>query len=137
MAMPRLINAYSYIQTCFTERIEKKTGIPITSLRVSGGGSQSRVAMQVTADVFGIPTARPHIYETSGLGASIDLAVGLGLHRDFETAVNAMTRIGDVFEPDFVAHKLYDDLYRHVYKKMYKQLKPLYEKIREITGYPK
>jgi len=119
------------------ERIEKKTGIPIRSLRVSGGGSQSRVAMQVTADVFGIPTARPHLYETSGLGASIDAAVGLGLHRDFETAVNAMTRIGDVFEPDFVAHKLYDELYRHVYKKMYKQLKPLYEKIREITGYPK
>ena len=119
------------------ERIEKKTGIPITSIRVSGGGSQSRVAMQVTADVFGIPTARPHLYETSGLGASIDLAVGLGLHRDFETAINAMTRIGDVFEPDFTAHKLYDDLYRHVYKKMYKQLKPLYEKIREITGYPK
>ena len=119
------------------ERIEKKTKIPIISLRVSGGGSQSRVAMQVTADVFGIPTARPHLYETSGLGASIDLAVGLGFHRDFETAVNAMTRIGDVFEPDFAAHKLYDDLYQHVYKKMYKQLKPLYEKIREITGYPR
>jgi sugar (pentulose or hexulose) kinase len=118
------------------ERIEKKTGIPITSLRVSGGGSQSRVAMQVTADVFGIPTAKPHLYETSGLGASMDAAVGLGFYRDFETAVGAMTRTGDIFEPDFSAHRIYDDLYRQVYKKMYKRLKPLYEKIRLITGYP-
>ena len=118
------------------ERIEKRTRIPIKRLRVSGGGSQSRVAMQVTADVFGIPTARPSIYETSGLGAAIDAAVGLGLHRDFKSAVEAMTHIGDVFEPDMKAHQVYDALYRQVYKKMYKNLKPLYGRIRDITGYP-
>ena len=60
------------------ERIEKRTSIPVTKLRVSGGGSQSKSAMQLTADIFGMPTARSHIYETSGLGASIDVAVGLG-----------------------------------------------------------
>jgi sugar (pentulose or hexulose) kinase len=119
------------------ERIEKKTRIPITSLRVSGGGSQSQKAMQVTADVFGLPTARPHLYETSGLGAAIDLAVGIGLHSDFKTAVRAMTRTGDVFEPDPASHRLYDALYKEVYCKMYKKLKPFYEKIREITGYPR
>ena len=118
------------------ERIEKRTRVPIHDLRVSGGGSQSRVAMQVTADVFGIPAARPFVYETSGLGAAIDAAVGLGLHRDFETAVEAMTQIGEVFEPDMKAHKIYDSLYRQVYKKMYKNLKPLYRRIRDITGYP-
>jgi len=118
------------------ERIEKRSRIPIRELRVSGGGSQSRVAMQVTADVFGIPTARPSMYETSGLGAAIDAAVGLGLHSDFTTAVEAMTHIGDVFEPDPDAHQRYDALYREVYKKMYPRLKPLYRRIREITGYP-
>jgi hypothetical protein len=30
----------------------------------------------------------------------------------------------------------YQRLYREVYLKMYRQLKPLYQKIREITGYP-
>ncbi len=119
------------------ERIEKRTHIPITSLRVSGGGSQSRNAMQLTADIFGLPTARPHIYETSGLGAAIDTAVGLGLHSDFESAVKAMTHIGEVFEPDRKNQDLYEQLYNDVYQKMYKQLKPLYERIREITGYPK
>ena len=119
------------------ERIEKRSRTPITSLRVSGGGSQSRNAMQITADIFGMPTARPHLYETSGLGAAIDAAVGLGLHPDFKTAVKAMTHVGDVFEPDQKNHRLYDALYHDVYKKMYRRLKPLYERIREITGYPK
>jgi sugar (pentulose or hexulose) kinase len=119
------------------ERIETRSRTPITSLRVSGGGSQSRNAMQITADIFGMPTARPHLYETSGLGAAIDAAVGLGLHPDFKTAVKAMTHVGEVFEPDQKNHRLYDALYHDVYKKMYRRLKPLYERIREITGYPK
>ena len=119
------------------ERIEKRSGTKITSLRVSGGGSQSRIALQLTADIFGLPTAKPHIYETSGLGAAIDAAVGIGLHPDFNTAVKAMTRVGEVFEPNQKNNALYDALYHDIYKKMYKRLKPLYERIREITGYPK
>ena len=118
------------------ERIERRTKVPIKSLRVSGGGSQSRVAMQVTADVFGIPTAKPSIYETSGLGAAIDGAVGLGFYSDFQTAIKAMTHIGEVFDPDMKTHQMYDSLYHQVYKKMYKHLKPLYGRIRDITGYP-
>ena len=119
------------------ERIEKRSRTPITSLRVSGGGSQSRNAMQLTADIFGLPTAKPHLYETSGLGAAIDAAVGLKLHPDFKTAVRAMTHVGEVYEPDQRNHRLYQALYHGVYKKMYKRLKPLYKRIREITGYPK
>ncbi len=118
------------------ERIEGRTRVPISEIRVSGGGSQSRQAMQITADVFGLPTARPHLYDTSGLGAAIDLAVGLGLHPDIDTAVAAMTRIGEVFAPDPERHARYDALYRRVYCRMYQRLKPLYDEIRRITGYP-
>lgn len=118
------------------ERLERRTRTPITSLRVSGGGSQSNQALQLTADIFGLPTARPHLYETAGLGAAIDAAVGLGLHADFPSAVKAMTHIGRLFEPDPSNHRRYERLYQEVYKKMYKRLRPLYEKIRQITGYP-
>ena len=119
------------------ERIERRSGTPITSLRISGGGSQSRNAMQLSADIFGLPTAKPHVYETSGLGAAIDAAVGLGLHEDFKSAVKTMTHVGEVYEPNQKNQRLYDALYHDVYKKMYKRLKPLYERIRKITGYPK
>lgn len=118
------------------ERIERRSKIPITSLRVSGGGSQSTRVLQLTADLFGLPTSRPTLYETSGLGAAVDAAVGLGYYSDFESAVAAMTRFEDMFEPDLTNHRMYEDLYHQVYKQMYARLKPLYEKIRKITGYP-
>jgi sugar (pentulose or hexulose) kinase len=118
------------------ERTEKRTHIPITEIRVSGGGSQSPAAMQLTADIFGLPTTKPHTYETSGLGAAMDVAVGLKLHSDFNVAVKEMTHPGEAFEPIAENHKVYDELYSRVYCKMYERLQPLYDEIREITGYP-
>jgi sugar (pentulose or hexulose) kinase len=119
------------------ERCQRRSGVEMTELRVAGGGSQSDAAMQITADIFGLPTARPHLSEASGLGAAIDAAVGLGLHPDFATAVAEMTRVGRVFEPEEHNRRIYDGLYHEVYRKMYRRLRPLYEKIRDITGYPK
>ncbi|MBS7661264.1 FGGY-family carbohydrate kinase [Pseudomonas lalucatii] len=118
------------------ERIERRSGSKITRLRVSGGGSQSDAAMQLTADIFGLPAERPHTYETSGLGAAIDCAVGLGLYPDFPSAIRGMTRVGRVFQPDPQAQQTYQRLYLEVYLRMYRQLRPLYRSIRAITGYP-
>ena len=119
-----------------TEKTEQRTKIPIKSIRISGGGSQSDKAMQITADIFNLPAARPKLYETSGLGAAIDCAVGLGWYSNFYDAVAEMTGISRVFEPDKDSSAQYDELYRRVYKKMYKNLKHLYNEIKDITGYP-
>lgn len=119
------------------EQIEKRSGVPIQRLRVSGGGSQSDAILQITADVFGLPVERPHTIETSGLGAAIACMVGVGLQPDFTSAVQSMTRTGEVFYPNKENHALYNRLYREVYCKMYQRLQPLYQNIRRITGYPK
>lgn len=118
------------------EQIEKRTRRPITRLVVAGGGSQSDVAMQIAADIFGLPAERPHVYEASALGAAMNVAVGLGLFADYPAAVRAMTRSGQVFQPDPASQRTYERLYRNVYTKMYRQLQPLYREIRDITGYP-
>ena len=118
------------------ERTAKRTGTPLTSLRLAGGGSQSEAAVQLTADVFGLPVARVHTHETSGLGAAMDAAVGLGIHPDVPAAVAAMVRVGEVRDPDPATHAIYDELYRGVYRPMYDRLKPLYREIRRITRYP-
>ncbi len=118
------------------ERTERRTRTAIREIRVAGGGSQSAEALQITADVFGLPAARPHVYEASGLGAAIDAAVGAGLHPDFETAIQEMTRVRDVFEPRADVAAVYDALFRQVYSRLYPRLRPLYESIRRITGYP-
>ena len=118
------------------ERTERRTKVPITELRVAGGGARSDRVVQIVADVFGLPVGRPHTYETSGLGAAIDAAVGLGIHPSFEAAVLAMTRVVETRDPEPGAAALYDELYRRVYRRMYERLQPLYEEIRAITGYP-
>jgi sugar (pentulose or hexulose) kinase len=92
--------------------------------------------MQITANIFNLPAERPHLHETSGLGAAIIAAVGLGLHPDFATAVREMTRVGQVFAPEVQHVRTYEQLYRKVYCRMYRRLRPLYREIREITGYP-
>ncbi|MFM8320640.1 MAG: FGGY-family carbohydrate kinase [Chloroflexota bacterium] len=129
-----ILEGLAYALRDGAERIEKRSRVPIRELRVAGGGSQSDAAMQLTADIFGLPAARPHVYEASGLGAAIDAAVGLGLHPGFEQAAAAMTHLGDTFSPDPRAHATYEELYRGVYLKMYDQLRPLYEKMYRAAG---
>lgn len=131
-----ILEGLAYALREHKERIEKRSKTKITELRVSGGGSQSDAAVQLTADVFGLPTSRPHIYETSSLGAAISASVGLGIHKDFATAIGKMTRVADTFQPIPENQKLYDKLYSEVYLKMYEKMKPLYQKIQDITGYP-
>jgi sugar (pentulose or hexulose) kinase len=118
------------------ELTEKKNQVPITEIRATGGGSRSDSVMQITADIFGLPVHRPHTNETSALGAAIDAAMGLKFFPDFNTAVNAMTRIQDIFEPISNNVEIYQDLYQRVYLNMYKKLLPLFKKIQDITGYP-
>ncbi|MGV7209809.1 FGGY-family carbohydrate kinase [Oxalobacteraceae bacterium A2-2] len=118
------------------ERIEKRSGTAITELRVAGGGAQSDAAMQLTADIFGLPAARAHVAEASGLGAAMAVAAGLGLHADFGAAARAMTRPGRVFQPVADHRAVYDQLYRRVYLKMYHRLQSMYREIAAITGYP-
>jgi sugar (pentulose or hexulose) kinase len=115
---------------------EKRNRVPMTRVRAAGGGSQSDGMMQITADVFGLPTERPHTHETAVIGAAIDAAVGLKLFPDFPSAVAAMTRVARVFEPAPANVELYGKLYERVYLRMYRQLLPLYREIQEITGYP-
>lgn len=131
-----IIEGLTYALREGKERFEKRSGHTISTLRVSGGGSQSNEVMQITADIFGLPVERPHTYETSGLGAAINAAVGVGLYPDYATALAKMTHAGERFTPNPENVALYEQLYRDVYLKLYARLEPLYGSIRTITGYP-
>lgn len=112
-------------------RIERRTRTPITELRVSGGGAQSDPVLQLTADVFGLPTSRSHTFETSGLGAAIDAAVGLRWYPNAASAARSMTRLDRTFEPNPHTRAVYDDLYG-IYTQLYAGVKPLYDAMRRL-----
>jgi sugar (pentulose or hexulose) kinase len=131
-----MIEGLTYALREGKELLEKRSGTALKRLVISGGGSQSDQVMQITADIFGMAVERPHTYETSGLGAAMAAAVGTGVYSDFPTAVAQMSHVADRFEPQPDNQAIYQALYNDVYKKMYRHLKPTYEAIRSITGYP-
>jgi sugar (pentulose or hexulose) kinase len=115
----------------------RHSGNTIAELRVGGGGSQSDEIMQITADVFGLPAMRMHTGNLAALGAAIDAAVALGIHKGFPEAVERMVRVKRTFQPVSENVKIYDRLFREVYVKMYPALSPLHNRIAEIANYPK
>lgn len=131
-----LIEGLAYALLEGRERLERRNGVKMQRLRVSGGGAQSEQILQLTANVFNLPVERPHTNETSALGAAISAMVGLGRFAHFAEAQQAMCQPPKRFLPEPAIAVQYQRLYREVYLKMYRQLKPLYQKIRDITGYP-
>lgn len=131
-----ILEGIAYALKDGTLRTEKKTKIKIKKIRVSGGGSQSKNALQLTADIFNLPVEKPHTYETSSLGAAINAAVGLKLYPDFETAIEKMCHVSEIYMPIPENVIRYNQLFYKVYNKMYKILKPLYNNIYKIINYP-
>jgi len=118
------------------EKIQSKSRRKIERAAVSGGASQSDEICKITADIFNIPMVKGQTHETSGLGAAILVAKGLGWFSNLNEAVNKMVHVQKIFKPVPDNVKIYQKMYSKVYSKMYKVLKPLYSQIREITGYP-
>ncbi|MBT8117132.1 MAG: FGGY-family carbohydrate kinase, partial [Gammaproteobacteria bacterium] len=130
-----LLEGIAYAWREGKERIEQRAGHKVERLRVAGGGSRGDLVMQLTADIFGLPVARPHTSETSALGAAINAAVGHGLYPDYGSATAAMTHTGDVFDPDIRTSRLYDSLYKETYLPLYAKLRPIYRSMRRLTGF--
>jgi sugar (pentulose or hexulose) kinase len=115
------------------EKMESRSRVPITELYVSGGGSQSQTALQITADVFNLPVQVPQYYETSGLGAAINAAVNRGVYPNYASAVKAMCRTRTTLQPIDANVKLYDAMFTSVYQQLYQRLSPLYKALKAIN----
>ncbi len=114
--------------------LERDFGEKITQVKVSGGGAKSDVAMQITADVFELPVARPHTTETCALGAAINGAMAVGWYKDADEAAAAMTRAERVFEPKAKNVAIYDELYNGVHKKLYPALKDIHATLGAVAA---
>jgi sugar (pentulose or hexulose) kinase len=117
-------------------KIEKRGKIKFQKLAVSGGASQSDEICQISADVFNLPIVRGTTHESSGLGAAIITAYGTGCYGSIKEAIAKMVDYQFTFEPNPKKAELYKRIFKEVYQKMYKALKPLYKEIQDITGYP-
>ena len=93
--------------------------------------SQSPAAVQLTADVFGLPVGRPaHPRDVRPRRGDRRGASGSGCIRRSRPPSAEMTRLARTASRTRPRHALYDELYRRVYRRMYDRLQPLYEEIR-------
>ncbi len=118
------------------EKIQAKGKVKVQQAALSGGASQSNAICQIAADIFNLPMVKAATHETSGLGAAVLTAKGIGAYESIQEAAGRMTRPATRFNPDPNHVAIYKALYERVYKKMYKALSPLYKEIQQITGYP-
>lgn len=86
-------------------------GVAVSAMRACGGPAHSRTWNAIKADVTGFPVEVPRVMETALVGAAIVAAVGVGVHPDVPSAIEAMTAIGERVEPDPATHARYDEVY--------------------------
>ena len=93
-------------------------GVPLTKMVVSGGGSNGDLFMQILSDVFGVPAHRNMVNGAAGLGAAICVALGLGVYKDRQDAVNHMVHKRDTF----MHQKKNTELYHKINTQVYQQI---------------
>jgi xylulokinase len=90
----------------------------------SDGGTNSRVWMQITADVLGAPVTTMDNAHGSSVGAAFVAAIGVGLAKDWAD-ISSLSRPGITFQPDPAAHRAYETGYAR-YRRLYETLAPYF-----------
>ena len=74
-------------------------GIEATLGRVSGGGSRSRLWLQIVASALELPLEQVAVQEGAAFGAALLGGVAAGMWEDVDAAVAATVRPGVTIEP--------------------------------------
>ena len=62
--------------------MEQDSGVRLDVLRVDGGVTANELAMQIQADVLGVPVSKPVVAETTALGAAYAAGLAVGFWKN-------------------------------------------------------
>lgn len=77
--------------------------VPLSSVRLGGGGARSALWRQIQTDVYGYPAEIVEAEEGAAYGAALLAGVGSGVWKTVEDACDAVVRVKSRFAPDPVA----------------------------------
>ncbi len=100
-------------------------GVPVTELRVSGGGSNGSPRYRLKADVTGFTVAVPTILETAVVGSAIAAGTGIGTFPDLASGVRNLVTIAERIVPDPATRATYAAVYER-YVALYPALRPTF-----------
>ncbi|MGY0398643.1 MAG: FGGY-family carbohydrate kinase [Ostreibacterium sp.] len=76
-----------------------KAGISIKKIVISGGAGKNPLIRQIIADTTQLSVVAPYTDEPVLLGSAIIAAVAAGRYESIKTAMVAMSKFGDIYEP--------------------------------------
>jgi FGGY-family pentulose kinase len=107
----------------------QKMHVPTNQIVACGGGTRSKLWLQILADVAQLPIALTEIPDAVSLGSAMCAAVGADAFADLASAGKAMVHTGAVIEPDPETRAVYDEGYA-LYRDTYTQLAPLFQRVK-------
>ncbi len=72
------LEATAYQTREVLEAMENDSGVKLTTLKVDGGMVVNDLLMQFQADILNVPVIRPHVSETTALGAAYAAGLAVG-----------------------------------------------------------
>ena len=78
--------------------MEKDSGNQLTELKVDGGASRNDLLMQFQSDILGSRVVRPHVTETTAIGAAYLAGLAVGYWTDIDQ-IRKQWQSAHVFEP--------------------------------------
>ncbi len=107
-----LIEATAFGALTIINRFEEYDVRVSQVVNCGGIAEKNPLVMQIYADVTGRPMMVSRSVQTCALGAAVAGAVVAGAHRDFPSAIRAMTGLQSrVFKPDAAEHAAYRELF--------------------------
>ena len=76
------LEAIAYQSRDVAEAMERDSGVRLEVLKVDGGVTANELAMQLQADILGVPVSRPVVAETTALGAAYAAGLASGFWRN-------------------------------------------------------
>ena len=132
-----ILEGIAYEQRLVGDAMMAAAGQRFAEYVTMGGGSRSRLWLQIMADVTGVPVVQSTTNEATCLGAGILAAVGAGWYADARAAADAMTGTSGLLrsgrrEPVAV----YDRLYQEVYRTLFPTLQAALDRLSLLTHHP-
>lgn len=100
------------------------SGMRFAKINATGGGAQSRIWMQMKADIWGVPVTALRTAEAGTVGSAMLTGIAAGLFSGLEDAAAHMVREAETYEPREDMHRKYTEIYER-YKGVYQAVRPL------------
>jgi len=122
-----LLEGVSYsLNDCL--QIIEGMGVPLNSVRLSGGGAQSPFWRQMLADVFDKRSVALSTQEGSAYGAALLAMVGTGEFPSVAAACQAVIHEVESISPHESTAAIYAKGHR-IYQGLYSRLQPFYDEV--------